>query len=637
VTPEEARARCLLDVFAPRVEEVLAGLHRAARVLELLDFGGELVELVLQLGPTLGERRGLRIHQLDVALDRRPLRLDRRHSLADGGQVGLQPFPFPVGAGQGSLERLDLRPTSRRLLADPPAALLDLAPTILIPTERGLGRVERPLLRLEVLDRRGQQPLDPGELLGDGVHPDGARGLRGELGARGRLTIDRLAIRLLATFAVERGGAEPLLRLGERARRSGARIRGGEDALVERVQPLPRPGAFLEALVPATAPALLLALKRAQPRRRQQPREAVGLRGQRFVLLGHLRLLLQRLQLAPELAEDVREPQQILVQPGQLALRPLLPTPVLRDPGGLLDVLPSVLRAREEHLLELPLTDDRVERAADPRLGQQLLHVHQSDRLSSDPVLGVAAAEDRSRDLDLGHRDRDLARRVVDHELDLGHPERGPGWGAREDHVGHLSAAQRPRSLLPEGPADRVDEVRLARPVGAHDHGHAGNELQDRLVREALETPDLDLPEEHRADANSRVIRGVGGARHGDLPHHPEAAFTRWRLVASVDVGDRCSRGTSPAPRDHSGHRVAVSLERGLHGSVIPVPYPPGDATGPRLPRTRRSEEHALHVARDHDVDPSPERHDWQGTLAVQSTNAIGDPRCLRTTHGRRS
>ena len=40
-----------------------------------------------------------------------------------------------------------------------------------------------------------------------------------------------------------------------------------------------------------------------------------------------------------------------------------------------------------------------------------------------------------------------------------------------EDDVGHVAAAQRPRALLAQHPADRVDQVRLARPVGPDDHG----------------------------------------------------------------------------------------------------------------------------------------------------------------------
>ena len=60
-----------------------------------------------------------------------------------------------------------------------------------------------------------------------------------------------------------------------------------------------------------------------------------------------------------------------------------------------------------------------------PGLAQQFLHVEQPHDLAVDAVLRFARTEDRARDLDLAHRHRDLAGRVVDHELDLGHAERG--------------------------------------------------------------------------------------------------------------------------------------------------------------------------------------------------------------------
>ena len=50
--------------------------------------------------------------------------------------------------------------------------------------------------------------------------------------------------------------------------------------------------------------------------------------------------------------------------------------------------------------------------------------VEEPDDLRPDPVLALAGAEDRPADLDLAHRDRDQSGGVVDHELDLRHPER---------------------------------------------------------------------------------------------------------------------------------------------------------------------------------------------------------------------
>ena len=226
--------------------------------------------------------------------------------------------------------------------------------------------------------------------------------------------------------------------------------------------------------------------------------------------LGHLGLLAERLQLTLELGEHVLEPEHVLVEPGQLAFGAFLALAVLGDPCRLLDVGAPVLRAGGQHFLELALPDHGVERTPDPGLRKQLLHVEEPDDLAADPVLALARAEDRAADLDLGHRDRDEPRRVVDHELDLGHPERGPLRAAGEDHVGHLTAAERSRSLLAEHPADRIDEVRLARAVGPNDDRDARSELEDGLVGERLEASDVQGAEEHRRSMLTVAFRPAG-------------------------------------------------------------------------------------------------------------------------------
>ena len=150
------------------------------------------------------------------------------------------------------------------------------------------------------------------------------------------------------------------------------------------------------------------------------------------MLLRHLGLLLQRLQLATQLGEHVREAQQILVEPGELALGALLAAPVLRDPRGLLDVLATILRLGEEHLLELALPHHGVQRAADAGLAEQLLHVEQPHDLAVDAVLGLSPERKIVRETSISLIGTGiLPGGVVDHELDLGHAERGARRRAR--------------------------------------------------------------------------------------------------------------------------------------------------------------------------------------------------------------
>ncbi|GBC87521.1 hypothetical protein HRbin12_01531 [bacterium HR12] len=276
-------------------------------------------------------------------------------------------------------------------------------------------------------------------------------------------------------------------------------VGGGLHPGVERLQPLLGLPAASLPLLPAPAAALALREQVPQAGRGEARRDRLGLGGELLVAPGHLRLLLQRLQLAPQLGEDVLEPEEILLEPGELPLGPFLPFAVLGDTGGLLDEAPAVLGPSREDLLELPLGDDRVEGPADAALGEELLDVEEPDDLPADPVLRLARPEDRAADLDLRHRHGDEPGRVVDDELHLGHAEGRPGGAPREDHVRHLPAAERARALFAEHPADGVDQVRLAAPVGPDDDADAGAELEDGLVREALEASDLERAQEHAA------------------------------------------------------------------------------------------------------------------------------------------
>ena len=86
----------------------------------------------------------------------------------------------------------------------------------------------------------------------------------------------------------------------------------------------------------------------------------------------------------------------------------------------------AVLGRAVEHRVELALADDHVLLAADAGVGEQLLDVEQPARRAVDLVLGVAVAEQRARDRDLGELDRQQAGGVVDRERHLGAPERRP-------------------------------------------------------------------------------------------------------------------------------------------------------------------------------------------------------------------
>ena len=169
--------------------------------------------------------------------------------------------------------------------------------------------------------------------------------------------------------------------------------------------------------------------------------------------------------------------------PGELAKRALLALLVLEDAGGLLDERAAVLGARVQDLVEAALADDRVRVAAEARVVQQVLDVHQPRRRVVDEVLALAVAVHAARDGDLGELERQRAVGVVEHEVDLGDADRLPRRGTREDDVFHRLAAQRLGALLAEHPQHGVGDVGLARAVGADDDGDAGLERRARCGR----------------------------------------------------------------------------------------------------------------------------------------------------------
>jgi len=131
---------------------------------------------------------------------------------------------------------------------------------------------------------------------------------------------------------------------------------------------------------------------------------------------GGVGLLLQRTQLAADLAQQVTQAHQGLLGGFQPSLRALLATPVLEDAGRLLDDHPAVLGAGAENGVEVALGDDHVLLAADTAVGEQLLDVEEPARGPVDGVVGLAGAKQGAGDGDLGEPDGQVPTGVVDGE-----------------------------------------------------------------------------------------------------------------------------------------------------------------------------------------------------------------------------
>src|SRR5690606_23393540 len=157
--------------------------------------------------------------------------------------------------------------------------------------------------------------------------------------------------------------------------------------------------------------------------------------------------------------------QQFLLDSPELTLVLLAPGLVLADPVRLLDQVPPLHGLGRYDLGDLTLLHDRVTARPDSCLAVEDVHVSHPTGRPIDQVLGLAAAIEAARDLDLGIARvgrRRAAVAVVEGEHHLRHPDGRALLGAGEDHVLHALAAQPAGRLLAHAPAHRVDHVGLA-------------------------------------------------------------------------------------------------------------------------------------------------------------------------------
>ena len=165
---------------------------------------------------------------------------------------------------------------------------------------------------------------------------------------------------------------------------------------------------------PALGDGEQVELRDPRPQRRDLDRELLG-------PLGGGRLERERAQPLAHLLLDVLRALDLGRDAGELELGPVLAALELAEPGGLLDEVAPVLRLRGEHRVDLALRDDRVHRAAEPDVGEQLDEIGAPHGSLVDEVLALAATDEPARDRDLAVVDlvAEAAVLVVEDELDL--------------------------------------------------------------------------------------------------------------------------------------------------------------------------------------------------------------------------
>ncbi len=239
------------------------------------------------------------------------------------------------------------------------------------------------------------------------------------------------------------------------------------------------------------APGFHLGLVRFEGEAGQMETQLADPGFQAVIPLGCPRLTSQRSQLPLDLANEVLKPEHVLVGSLEPSLSLLLATAVLEDPGCLFDHRSMIFGRGTEHLVYLALSDDHVLMAAHARVTEQFLHVEKPAVHAVDLVVGRAVPVQTPGERHLVEIQWEPPLGVVDDQGGLRPAQCGSGGSAGEDDVLHLSRAQRLCGLGPHHPGKGVDQVGLAGPVGADDHGHAGSEFEPGTVGERLETDEL--------------------------------------------------------------------------------------------------------------------------------------------------
>ena len=191
---------------------------------------------------------------------------------------------------------------------------------------------------------------------------------------------------------------------------------------------------------------------------------------QPFVPLVLAHLTPQRAHAALYLVQEIGDADQVVLGAFELALRQTPPRLVLVDAGGLLDELAPFQGAAVHHRFHHALFDDGVGVGAHARVQQEVRDVLEAARHLVDLVLARARAEIAARDGDLAVFDGQHLLAVVDRQRHLGHAEGLAGGRAVEDDVFHPVAPQRSRAVLPQRPANGIDDIGLAAAVRT-DHG----------------------------------------------------------------------------------------------------------------------------------------------------------------------
>ena len=205
------------------------------------------------------------------------------------------------------------------------------------------------------------------------------------------------------------------------------------------------------------------------------------------ILFGDLCLLLEGAHLQLQLLDLVAQAQQIFLGLFQLALRFLLAVAEARDARRLLEDFAPVGALGGYDLGDSALADNGIAVPAEAGVHQQGVEILEAHALAVYIIFALPAAVVAAGEHDLVIVEIEDASGVVQDQRDLRVAQGAALFGAAEDDILHLAAAQGLGALLAHDPEDGIGDVRFARAVGPDDGGDVLFKAQARLVREGLE------------------------------------------------------------------------------------------------------------------------------------------------------
>src|SRR5450830_520709 len=194
---------------------------------------------------------------------------------------------------------------------------------------------------------------------------------------------------------------------------------------------------------------------------------------------------------AVQLSQQVLDTCNVHPRLFQLDQRVPLALFVLGNAGDLFEEALALFRLHREDAAHLALPDKRVVAEPESRRRQQLFDIPKLNIVSLDEKIRFPGTEDAPGHSDCVRAGAEHVALVVEHDLGFGVVDGMACRTAGEDEIQHRTGTKRPQILLTQCPAQRIDQVALARTIGPDDSDDRIGKLQCRALLKGFEPLDM--------------------------------------------------------------------------------------------------------------------------------------------------